>query len=64
MLDFYTSPAEQHDTLINGDVLVIIDWLCWNDPDGLHDDAERAREGLEPYTLSEARAAMRAQMEE
>lgn len=33
----------------------LIDWLCWNDGNGVYTDTDNENEGYKPLTLDEAR---------
>jgi hypothetical protein len=40
----------------------VINWLCWNDPNGVYADRDSEAEGYPPLTLHGAREIMARQM--
>ncbi|MCE9555406.1 MAG: hypothetical protein K8T91_18810 [Planctomycetes bacterium] len=40
----------------------IIEWLCWNDPNGCYTDKDSSAEGYPPLTRERAQAIMRRQV--
>lgn len=40
-----------------------IEWLCWNDPNGIYTDEQSKAEGLPPITLREAKVIIKNQSE-
>ncbi len=46
-----------------GQLEEIIDWLIWNDPNGVYSDADSEAEGWAKLTIEEARAIMKAILE-
>lgn len=57
------SEAVQTNILTNGTREQVLEWLQWNDANGVYTDEASEAEGLEPLTLDDARNYMRAQME-
>lgn len=55
----FASPKTQQSILLDGTRTDIIQWLTWNDPNGVWSDADSAAEGWKPITLEQARASMR-----
>ena len=55
--------ARQADILTNGTREQVIEWLAWNDANGVYTDEDSEAEGLDPLTLEQARQYMRDQME-
>lgn len=60
----YLNPVDQYHILTQGSREQIIDWLEWNDPDGLYNDDAAELEGFAPLTFEILRATMRATMRE
>ena len=56
----YFDTFMQLDILRNGSRELIVDWLEWNDINGVYSDHERDAEGLPRLTLETARDAMQA----
>ncbi|QFS86586.1 MULTISPECIES: hypothetical protein [unclassified Marinobacter] len=56
--------SRQIDILENGTREQVIDWLAWNDANGVYTDEDSAAEGYEPLTLEQARELMRGQIED
>jgi hypothetical protein len=55
----FSSPETQRRILLEGTREQIIDWLRWNDPNGVWTDSDSAARGWVPMTLEQARGAMR-----
>lgn len=50
----HRSRKYQIDLLVFGTRETIIDWLCWNDPNGTYTDRDSIAEGMKRMTLEEA----------
>lgn len=55
-------PETQQDILLNGTREDLIQWLQWNDRNGVWSDEDSATEGWKPMTLEQARACMRVSL--
>ncbi|KAE8546188.1 hypothetical protein [Marinobacter nauticus] len=55
--------TRQLDILTNGTRQQVIDWLTWNDHNGVYTDEDCINEGLPVLTLEQAREIMRNQLE-
>jgi hypothetical protein len=55
----FQCPETQRDILLNGSRDDIIQWLRWNDPNGVWSDEDSTAEGLIPMTLQKAQRYMR-----
>lgn len=55
----FHEPETQRWLLERGTRRQIIDWLVWNDPNGIYTDRDSQAEGYPPLTIAAARAAMR-----
>lgn len=42
----------------------VVDWLQWNDPNGIHTDALAAGEDFDPYTLESAWDALASMLDD
>lgn len=58
----YQTPANQEWLLRYGSRQQLIDWLRWNDPNGMYTDEDSATEGRPPLTLAAARQIMQEQL--
>jgi len=56
-------PARQARILNEGTREDVIQWLAWNDANGVYTDEASKAEGLEPLTLEQARSIMRDQLQ-
>lgn len=56
------SPVFQQELLKSGTREQIIEWLCWNDPNGCYTDDDSASEGYSPLTLAQVRHIMDEQV--
>jgi len=56
--------AVKQDILKNGTREQVIEWLEWNDPNGVYSDSDSIAEGFDPLTLETAREIMADQIEE
>lgn len=61
--DFH-DPSVQLELLTHGTRDQLIEWLDWNDPNGVWTDRDSKAEGMRPLTLDKARAAMRKALSE
>jgi len=59
----YYDSFVQLDILENGTRNDVINWLCWNDPNGVYTDEDSELDGYSPMTLEEARDIMRGQID-
>jgi len=59
---FHDSFMQLH-ILEHGTRADVIEWLCWNDPDGCYTDADNDLEQLPHLTLEQARDIMRGQID-
>jgi hypothetical protein len=59
----YQDHAFQRELIRTGTREQIIDWLCWNDPNGAYKDSDCEIEGMNATTLDQARAIMRQQID-
>ena len=60
----YDNPEVIREVLDSGDRAQVIEWLCWNDSDGIYTDEDSEREGLEPLDFETAADIMRSQVED
>ena len=60
-MDYHNEQVQQH-LLADGTLAELIDWLMWNDPNGVYSHADSIAEGMDPLTLQEARDVMRDQL--
>lgn len=51
-------PTTQRDILLNGTREDLIQWLLWNDRNGVWSDEDSTAEGWQPISLEQARACM------
>lgn len=58
----YQDPAFQRELIRTGTREQIIDWLCWNDPNGTYTDGDCATEGIAITTLERAKECIRHQI--
>jgi hypothetical protein len=59
----FQEPAIQQWLLVHGTRDDIIEWLLWNDGNGVYTDPDSEAEGYSPLTLQTARAAMKRVLE-
>ncbi len=60
----FQQPAIHQRLLVHGSREDIIDWLVWNDGNGVYTNVHSAAEDYAPLTLATARAAMKRVLEE
>lgn len=60
---YYPTQEIQDWLVMHGSREQIIDWLVWNDGNGVYTDEDSEAEGYEPLTLDHARSAMRKVLE-
>lgn len=60
-MDYHNEQVQQH-ILADGTLTDLIDWLMWNDPNGVYSLADSIAEGMDPLTIEEARNIMRDQL--
>jgi len=56
----YQALVNQERILAFGTREQVIDWLCWNDPNGCYTDEDAEAEGYEPLSLEEAGNALQS----
>ena len=59
----YHDPFFQRELLNTGTRAELIDWLCWNDPNGTYTDQDSVAADCAPLALAEARRIMLTQIE-
>ena len=55
----FHDPRKQRNILTNGTREDLIEWLIWNDPNGVWSDSDSVAEGKIPISIEQARKAMR-----
>lgn len=59
----YHDPSFQQRLLRDGSREEVIEWLCWNDPNGTYTDVDSAAEDCPPLSIDQARQIMSDQIE-